>query len=335
MLPDSTFVQTNTLVLNTEEISSSLKKSGKYKKDEIEIKPWSSIVDKEDDLMLAIESKGHSQQFLGIVNFLFQREGYCLNIYTNLDKYYGFYLNDKRNKQGLYEFHPKIKNNFIIKEYYYGLWKDDLIHGRGINLWLKLKENEKEFSSFDLSSFQAFIGNSEEGKFVKGVILNKENDNYFLYYGNVIYDNNTIKRNGDKCFYYSSKLEILYFGNFNKGEFISGYVCKFNDDGNIKSLTKFNKNETNENKKFIDEENLEINEVSSIKKTLIDFRNVIMSQDYFGILYEEFEKIIKFRDENMKGMDDLISEKYVEIMKSFSGFNKITVYKDIETYIKI
>lgn len=343
MLLNNNLAETNPLILNTKEITTSLKKSGEYKNDQIIIKPWSSTTESGDSLMFVIQNLSPSEEFLGIVNFIFQREGYCLNCYSNKDKYFGYYLDDKRNKQGLYEFHPtKIKSNnnkdFIIKEYYFGLWKDDLIHGKGINLWLKLEENEKEFTNFTSTNFQAFVGNSIEGVFNKGVILSKERDNYFIYYGTFLYDRvndkNILKKNGDNCFYFCAKLEMLYFGTFQGGEFSYGYVCKYNDEGEIKSLMKFNKNEEKD-KKFLDEEKLELNEVNEKKKIMTDFRNVIMSQDYFGILYEEMEKIIKFRDNNMKNIDTLISDEYVSVMKSFSSFNKITICKDIENYIKI
>lgn len=330
--------QTDTLILNTKEIDTSLKKTGEYKKDYLTIKQWNEPnVSKSEDydpdnIMFVVENKNpkpDQQQFLGIVNFLFQREGYCLNIYSNSDIYFGYYLNDLRNKQGLYSFNPRKKENYIINEYYYGLWQDDLISGKGINLWLKLKENEKPFENFDSSNFQAYVGSCNRGKFTKGAMLSKENDNYFLFYGTFT---ENLERNGDKCFYYCAKLEQLYFGTFKKGKFTSGYICQFDDEGNIKNLAKYykNENESEKNEEFIEEEDLEINEKEKIKKTLEDFRNVILSEDYFGVLYEEMGKMIKFRDEKMNGIDTLISDKYVEVMKSFSSFNKVTICKDIE-----
>lgn len=94
---------------------------------------------------------------------------------------------------------------------------------------------------------------------------------------------------------------------------------------------KYNKDENN--KEFIEEENLEIIERYKIKKILSVFWRVILSQNYFWILFEEMGIIIKFRDDKMKGIDTLISEKYVEFIKSFSSFNKVTICKYIEKLV--
>lgn len=318
-------------MFNTKEIIDALESEGEYRKRNVRIKEWkdeNGIEDDSDNLMFVVEDKEENTSFLGVVNFMFQREGYCLDNFMNGDLYFGYYLNDRRNKQGFYTFKPRIKDNIIINEYYYGLWKDDLIHGRGINLWLKLKKGEKPFEDFDKANFIAFVGNCEFGSFKKGALLSKEKDDYFLYYGTFSKDG---QKEGNNCFYYSSKLEQLYFGTFKGGVFQKGYFCLFDEEGNIKDLAKYN---TDEEKKYIDPEKFGENEINEKSKILTNFRNVIMSKDYFGILFEEFKKMIEFRDENMNSLENLISEKYIDIMMSFSSFNNISISKDIEKYVE-
>ena len=59
-----------------------------------------------------------------------------------------------------------------------------------------------------------------------------------------------------------------------------------------------------------------------------------MSKDYFGILYEEIGKIIKFRDEKMNNLDIIVSDKYVQVMSCFSTFNKVSICADIENNVE-
>ena len=63
-------------------------------------------------------------------------------------------------------------------------------------------------------------------------------------------------------------------------------------------------------------------------------RNVLMSKDYFGMVYEEIGKIIKFRDEKMNNIKIIMSEDYRKIIECFK-FNKISLCKDIEKTIGI
>ena len=67
---------------------------------------------------------------------------------------------------------------------------------------------------------------------------------------------------------------------------------------------------------------------------MFNFRNVIMSKDYFGDLYKEFGKVVDFRDNNMNNLEILNSEKYIDIMKAAIGYNKITIFNDIERFVE-
>ena len=59
------------------------------------------------------------------------------------------------------------------------------------------------------------------------------------------------------------------------------------------------------------------------------FRNAILDKDYFNMIYDEFEKIIKYRDEKMNDIKIIMSEEYGKIMHCFK-FNKISLCEDIE-----
>ena len=319
---------------NTSEIQKSLKEKGMYEKDTFTIKLWTEIQEmkdnndeNEDYLMFAIQNNEEKLSFLGVVNFYFKRDGYCLNKYLNGDLYFGYYSSDQRNKQGIYQFKPKKKENKILYQYYYGIWKNDYFSGNGIYLWLTEKENIIPFNNFDNSNFYAFVGNSKKGKFEKGALLRKENNNYFVYYGTFSLSG---EKEGNKCFYYNSNLEELLYGTFKKGKFIEGYVAKFDENGILYKLIKYKKSKSKKEEKIDN-----INPRREKKaRTMTLIRDVLMSKDYFGILYEEIGKIIKFRDEKMNNLDIIVSDKYVQVMSCFSTFNKVSICADIENNVE-
>ena len=317
----------------TLEIEQSLKSTGIFKKGTFIIKQLTDFdhfrqddefVSAEEDYVFALQNKDPKTPFLGVVNYYFKREGYCLNTYLNGDIYFGYYKNDLRNRQGLYSFKPTKNKNNILSQFYYGLWENDLFNGNGIYLWLKEKEDKAPFSDYDNANFEAFVGNSSEGKFKKGALISKEGKNYYVYYGNFTDDG---KKEGNKCFYYSSNLERLCYGTFENDIFIEGYVGNFDKKGNLNALIIYKKD--GENTKG---EKIKLKKEPEIENSLIKIREIILNKNYLNMIYEEFAKIIKFRDEKMNNIEIIMTEEYGTIIKSFQ-FNKITLCEDIENNI--
>ena len=305
-------------------IFKSLEKKGEYKDEKTKsiIKKWEDNEVTSNMFILQIKNEC---PFLGVVNGMFEREGFGVNTYTNGDIYFGYFSDDERNKHGIYQYKPKIENNFIISEYYYGLWKDDLKNEHGIYLWLKEDKNIKPFSDFENSDFNAFVGNIEQDTFIKGTLLIKNGNNYFVYHGNF---NKEGKKEGDLCFFYCAQKELLLYGSFENDIFMSGHLATFSDEGNILNICKYNQGE------IIQRNNINQIEIDIIEKLLFNFRNVIMSKDYFGEIYKEFGQAINFRDKNMNNIEILNSDKYIDIMNAVIGYNKITIFKDIEKYVE-
>ena len=296
-----------------------------------------TIIRWEDDLnfdteMYILKNKYNNLPFIGVVNFEFKREGYCVNSYLNGDEYFGYYSNDVRNKQGLYIYKPKYENNnIILRQYYFGLWENDLKQGRGIYLWLY--ENKKNginnnlsnklynvFNNFDKANFQAYIGLFEQNEFTKGTLIKKEENNYFVFHG--FFQN--LKKNGKNCFYYSAKLEEVLYGTFSDDIFIEGFVGKFNDNGELEKMIKY------KNKKIIEK----TEDDKDIAKKMLTFRNIIMSKDYFGILFNIFKDAIEFKNENMNDVNFFNSDTYIDLMDIAASYNQVSIFKDIEKHIK-
>ena len=312
------------ITLDKASIFKTLDKTGEYKNEslKITIKKW-----EDDDVvgnMFIIKIEGETP-FLGVVNGMFEREGFGVNTYSNGDIYFGYFSENQRNKHGIYSYKPKLENNFILSEYYYGMWKDDYRDGYGIYLWLRENKSNEPFNNFETSSFKAYIGNISKDIFTKGTLLIKSENNYYMYHGQF---NSEGKKHGDLSFFYSAQKELLLYGTFDNDIFISGYIAKFTDEGNIIKINKYfngkieEKNESNSK------------EIEIVEKIMFNFRNIIMSKDYFGDIYKEFKEVNKFREKNMNNLEILNSDRYIDIMKAAVGYNKISIFRDIEKYVE-
>ena len=323
----------NKIHYDKKDIISKIKSNGKYESGTTTIIKWEDDMNSDTEMYI-VKNKYKNLPFIGVVNYEFKREGYCINSYTNGDEYFGYYSNDTRNKQGFYIYKPKlIMNKFIIRQYYFGLWENDMKHGRGIYLWLKenISNNISNklynpFNNFDTSNFHAFIGELDKNNFKKGTLLKKEGNDYYVFHGFV--DSKNLKKNGKECFYYSAKLEQIFFGNFRNDIFTEGYVGKFNDNGEIQNIVKY------QNKKIIGKDELsKLDNIKSVSKKITTFRNVIMSKDYFGILYNVFKNVIIFKNKNMNDINIFNSEKYLDLMEIAASYNQVSIFKDIEKYL--
>ena len=106
--------------------------------------------------------------------------------------------------------------------------------------------------------------------------------------------------------------------------FIEGFVGKFNDNGELEKMIKY------KNKKIIENE---INDKDTVKK-MLTFRNIIMSKDYFGMLYDIFKDAIEFKNQNMNDVEIFNSELYIDLMDIAASYNQISIFKDIEKHLK-
>ena len=325
----------NKIHYNKKDISIKLKSNERYQSGNTTIIRWEDDFNTDTE-MYVIKNKFNNLPFIGVVNYEFKREGYCINNYLNGDEYFGYYSNDLRNKQGLYIYKPKYElKNIILRQYYFGLWENDIKNGRGIYLWLRdKKENNRNnmniklynpFTNFDKANFDAYVGCLENNKFTKGTLLKKEGDNYFVFHG---YFQNS-KKNGKNCYYYSAKLEELMFGTFKDDIFIEGFIGKFNDNGELENIIKY------KNKSILSKDKIPASDnIQQIAQKILTFRNIIMSKDYFGILYNIFKEAIEFKNTNMNDVEIFNSDKYLELMDIAASYNQVSIFKDIEKHLK-
>ena len=319
----------NKIHFNKRDILKKLNSSKKYQSSASTIIRWEDDIDFGSEMYI-LKNKANNLLFIGVVDYEFKREGYCINAYLNGDEYFGYYKNDVRNKQGLYIYKPRIEpgSKTILRQYYFGLWENDIKQGRGIYLWLNDSRNTlynkpyNPFNNFEKANFTAYIGLFDQNKFTKGTLIKKQDNNYYVFHG---YYNNS-KKNGKNCFYYNAKLEEIIYGNFKDDIFIGGFVGKFNEEGELKNMAEY------KNKKILKINNTNINK--DVARKLVTFRNVIMSKDYFGILYNIFKDAIDFKNDNMNDVDIFNSDLYIDLMDVGASYNQCSIFKDIEKYLK-
>ena len=325
----------NKIHFNTKDIEKKLNSNKKYQTNNTTIIRWEDEMNP-DTKMYVLKNKFNNLPFIGVVNYDFKREGYCVNKYLNGDEYFGNYSNDLRNRQGIYIYKPKYETGkIILRQYYFGLWENDLKQGRGIYVWLKEDKNNSKnsynnksynpFNNFDKANFDAYVGNFDKNKFTKGTLLKKEGDNYFVFHGWFL----NSKKNGKNCFYYSAKLEEILYGTFKDDKFIEGFVGKFDDNGDLKNLIKY------KNKSIIEKDKFEpSDDEKEVAKKILTFRNIIMSQDYFGILYDKFKDAIDFKNANMNNVEVFNSELYLDLLDIAASYNQASIFKNIEKHLK-
>ena len=312
----------NTIIeLDKKKILEEISSKGKYEENNILIKRWEENSDN-----YIIESKKNGTHFMGILNGLLERNGYGINIYKTGEKYLGYFEQDLPNKNGIYIWSPLIKGRNIHFECYQGFWKNNKKDKNGTYIWLTEPLNNKEFDNAD---FDAYVGNFDKDKFIRGTYLSKIKDDYYLYHGS--FDNEG-KKSDENAFFYSSKYDRILKGKIEKDVFVNAFVAFFeSDSGEIKNLVKctFDKKGNIENIVLMNDLNKEEKEKEEKEITL--FRNVILEIDYFGIIYERFHKVKDFIRDNCESIDIFEDKnKFPSLMTLCRNQGENNIFKNIE-----
>ena len=203
--------------LDKKKIIEEINLKGAYQDTGVLIKKW----DEEDDEHFITETNKNGAHFIGVLDGRLDRHGYGINFYKTGEKYLGYFEQDLPNKHGIYLWAPIIKGRNIQIECYHGLWKNNKKDKNGIYIWMNEPLNNKEF---DNANFDAYVGNFDNDKFVRGTYLSKISDDYYLYHGN--FDSEG-KKTDDNAFFYSSKYDRVLHGKIEKDNFVSAYVAFF------------------------------------------------------------------------------------------------------------
>jgi hypothetical protein len=327
---------TNFIELDKVKIDEQLSKSGKFSSDGISIKKWTLIKgaqepsESKDENKYLCKLEKNEFKYAGTLNNKFQRDGYGYETYSNGDQYFGKFNSDLRSDKGIYFYAPekkegnqKYKN--VLRECYFGEWVNNAIGKNGIYMWLDEPDDNIEY---DFVNFEAFLGEFEEGKYLRGTYLTKSNDDYSLYHGN-------FNKDGQKCdnnaYFYSSKWNKILHGKIVNNTIESGYFGALNEEEDgVKEIIYCIFNKDGSVNEIIEQNNLNEEEIEDERKNLNNFKNIIF-QDIFGKLYIKYNRIKR----NMSKLDNIDKiledeENIVEIDKILNKYSKKNIYFDIE-----
>lgn len=310
------------IFLDKEKILAAISKDGEYIADGVKIKKWDGGEKTETYL---IEASKANIKFVGVLNKLFEREGYGIHEFENGDKYFGFFKEDQRNFNGIYIWPSEEKNGRIYSEMYYGFWKDNHKEKNGIYIWL---DEANDDQNFDNTNLEAYVGEFEDGTYNKGTYLQKTNDDYYLYYGNFTKDG---LKNDESGFFYSSNLDRLFHGKIINDVFVEGYITFFDsEEGKLEDILYVNFDNNLNVTNLIMGKDLGEGEKEKEGHLCSRFRDVILGIDYFGELYQKVKDITKFVKENL-GNSNVFNdqEKFPLMIKLAVAYSRNNIDKDI------
>lgn len=308
-----------------------ISENGAFKIDGIELKNFNLDENNEkksveEELFIGKIEKENTYT-IGVFNWKFQREGYCYNQNEFGDKFIGRFRSDKRQGCGIYLWKPKKERRRIKSELYHGYYDNNQKNRFGTFIWMDEPENNNDFDS---SNFECYIGSFQMDEATEGAYLVKNEDNYYVYYGE--FKNG--KKDDDNCYYYSSTDDRMFFGKICEDKFIKGYVCYFNDDGFISDFY-FAEFDQNEKIKDLKKEN-ELKDFNESKDKMLLFRNVIMGKDYFGEIYQDYKDCVKLLNSNFH--DDYSHfedhDSFSQLRNVCKQFNNDNIGRDLKEHIE-
>lgn len=312
--------------LDKKKITGVLESKGYYRDGGIYIRKWEG--EEDNDYFIAKINKTNTS-FIGILNGKFQRDRNGINTYKNGDIYFGTYENDQRNKHGIYIWNPRQVSNRLLSECYYGFWRDNHKDNHGIYMWVDEELNNESFEKADID---AFVGEIDLDKYKRGSYMSKRGDQYYVYHGNIDLSG---RKNDANAYFYSAQKDRLIKGKIVDDAFENGYVCFFTDEGNIQNIVYCTFNLDGTVDSITTPDKLNQKERKKIESDLTLFRAIILQKDYFGLLYAKYKELVAFIKNDMTDIDVLDDkEKFPKAMMLCVEYNNLTIYNDIETYLR-
>jgi len=233
-----------------------------------------------------------------------------------------------KNEHGVYFFSPSTNHGYILSEIYFGFWRDNQKDKRGIYIWLKEKQSAVE--SFDTTDFDAFVGDMEGDSHKRGCYLSKIGDSLYVYYGS--FDKDGLK-NDEKAYFFDNVKNRIFMGKIIRDKFINGYMLSYNDDDTLKNIiyVEFDDNDTPI--KILPTEEIEVQKKDNVIASVKAFRDYMISDDHFSIVYLKMKNIKKFVQDDMKDnniLNMIDSEDFSKLMNIGCSYNDVKLYKNLE-----
>ena len=255
-------------------------------------------IDKDKSIaQFIVNYQNGTTSYVGFINYLFERELFGINYFSDGSIYLGEFNRNIINGLGLFIYNNK-------KNIYFGNFENFEKKGEGLYIW---KSTNDLNSSLIDEDFTCFIGQIEDKTMIDGIYIKKINDEKIIYKGNFKND----KFHDKKGLLIDIKNNKFYIGKFEKNEFIDGLISSYDN--------KENEFEIIETKIFNKDMNDE--EVNKILETYSKFIIQILEYNIFIQVHNYYTSMLA------------IANEYREI-ESFKNYsldlftNKLLSYKD-------
>ena len=124
------------------------------------------------------------------------------------------------------------------------------------------------------------------------------------------------------------------FGNVRHNKYINGFIAMFDEDGKVTHIMQCEYDENGNITQYKQKEEIEENLLGNVCNNMELFRNVILGEDYFGIVYDVFKRTKEYVDEKINSIDVFDSEEeFPKLMSVSFQFNEVKIYQNIEKNI--
>lgn len=293
----------------------------------VKIKQWDSEDSTDRSKQYIVEIDRNSINFIGIVDRKLEREGIGLYTYPSGGQFFGMYQKNKRNRQGFYIYPTVEEADSIHYDFYFGTWKNDLRDGNGTYLKITEKKGNTVFGNFDNSNFEAYTGLFQDDVLVRGALLKKDGENYYLYYGNF---NKDQQKFGNHVFYYNSTPDELMYGKMNNDKFENAFLGRFDSEGHLNKLIYSEYDEDSNITNYKQGEEYEEEERNKVTSQMSTFRNIILSEDFFGDLFNAFQEIYAYLHNTFSAKIFESSDEFPKMIDATFGFNGIKIFQKLD-----
>lgn len=235
--------------------------------------------------------------YVGFINYLFEREFFGINYFSDGSIYLGEFNRNLINGLGLFIYNNK-------KNLYFGNFENFEKKGEGLYIW---KTTNDLNSSLIDEDFTCFIGQIEDKIMIDGIYIKKINDEKIIYKGKFKNDN----FDDEKGLLIDIKDNKFYIGKFKENKFIDGLISSYDNKKN-----EFEIIETKIFNKDINDE-----EVKKILKTNTKFIIQILEYNIFIQVHNYYTTMLAIANEYRE----------IECFKNYSldlFTNKLLSYKD-------
>ena len=235
--------------------------------------------------------------YVGFINYLFEREFFGINYFSDGSIYLGEFNRNLINGLGLFIYNNK-------KNLYFGNFENFEKKGEGLYIW---KTTNDLNSSLIDEDFTCFIGQIEDKIMIDGIYIKKINDEKIIYKGKFKND----KFDDEKGLLIDIKDNKFYIGKFKENKFIDGLISSYDNKKN-----EFEIIETKIFNKDINDE-----EVKKILKTNTKFIIQILEYNIFIQVHNYYTTMLAIANEYRE----------IECFKNYSldlFTNKLLSYKD-------